>query len=289
MAPMALVPQPAGPCLPAHCPGCPQDPGLPWFKLECKAHGLAVLGRLGLTGQRKSCGKLPFAHSDYSPKGGSIGVSMVPSSNCTWWQWVGWVWVLCRSCSWPAPKAPHGECHEVQSWYPAGNSPLQGYTYPQLVFLSHCCRRSHSSFFHMSLLVALCLSAATDVLLCPTFLPLSLPCPLPASAATVALLMQGHHLPVLLLNWWDKDGCQTALLLVKNANSGSSMPIRQSWEPAWFNKARKQTSQNYLDLKHILEVISCLNLLCNYLYWVVSAHHCPFFWEFLSKLIMENE
>lgn len=70
-------------------------------------------------------------------------------------------------------------------------------------------------------------------LLGPAFLPLSLPCPLPAPAATAASAVPcspdvGTPSPSPAADWWDKCACPTALLLVKDADSGSSIPVRQS-------------------------------------------------------------
>lgn len=111
------------------------------------------------------------------------------------------------------------------------------------------------------------------------FLPVPSPSLASAGSLPLAALLSwcGDLLSILLLaGRVSFHAWQTALLLVKDADSGSLIPVRQSWESVWFNKAGKQASRSYLDLKHILGVISCLNLRCNYLCWVASAHHCHF-------------
>lgn len=204
----------------------------PLLKLQCKARELAVLGRLGLTCQRKSCGNC-LVLTVIPPKENpvvSVEFFLLTAAGGS-----GQGGHECCAGAPGQPQEPLIECHEGQSWYPAGSGPKQGYIFPQLVFLSHCCHCSCLSFFRMSLLVARCLSAATETLLYPAFLPLSHPCSLPAPTATVASAVscspdEGITSPSPAADWWDKHACQTALLLVKDADSGSSMPIRQSRE-----------------------------------------------------------
>lgn len=114
---------------------------------------------------------------------------------------------------------------------------------------------------------------------CPTSLHLSR-CPLPALLRCVPPL-------AALLSWWgclleilllvgrmSLRACQPALLCLKDADPGASSPSGKA-ESDLTKQGNKPVS--YLDLKHILGVISCLNLHCNYLCLVAFAHHCPFF------------